>query len=146
MSLIIAAAVVTMALEGGAAGSAQSTGGVVSVAPSASLSAGSAREWLGLVDTHQWARSWDTAGGEFKSHISSPDWELKVRPVRVPLGAVSARALASVAKETALPGAPPGQYEILQFATSFANKPNSVETVTLVHEPEGWKVIGYFIK
>jgi len=66
--------------------------------------------------------------------------------VRQPLGAVTSRVLQSVIKATALPGVPDGQYEILQFATSFTQKAQAIETVTLAREGSAWKVDGYFIK
>ena len=65
---------------------------------------------------------------------------------REPLGAVSSRALKSVIKTSSLPGAPDGEYELLQFQTSFAQKSDASETLVLVREPSGWKVLGYFIQ
>ena len=54
--------------------------------------------------------------------------------------------LQGVTKATSLPGAPDGKYEILRFATSFRLEPDAIETVTLAHEPSGWKVDGYFVR
>ena len=35
----------------------------------------------------------------------------------------------------------------MQFATSFANKKNAVETVTFMREKDGiWRAAGYYIK
>jgi hypothetical protein len=46
-----------------------------------------------------------------------------------------------------LPGAPDGQYVVIQFETSFENKHNAVETVTPMLEPNGqWRVSGYYIR
>jgi hypothetical protein len=48
---------------------------------------------------------------------------------------------------TSLPGAPDGRYVIIQFNTSFANRPSSVETLTFIMVTNGsWKASGYFIK
>jgi hypothetical protein len=48
---------------------------------------------------------------------------------------------------TELPGAPDGQYVVMQFETSFANKKSAIETVTFMLEKDGqWKSAGYFIK
>jgi len=45
-----------------------------------------------------------------------------------------------------IPGAPDGDYALLEFRTSFAKKTNSRETVTLEREADDtWRVIGYFI-
>jgi hypothetical protein len=48
---------------------------------------------------------------------------------------------------TTLPGAPDGEYVVIQYQTSFANKKASVETVTPMREKDGrWRVSGYFIR
>ena len=69
-----------------------------------------------------------------------------VQPIRQPLGGVSSRTIQSTTKATSLPGAPAGDYEVIQFLTNFANKPGAVETVALSHEESGWRVSGYFIR
>ncbi len=46
-----------------------------------------------------------------------------------------------------LPGAPDGQYVVIQYDTEFENKKSAVETITPMLEKDGtWKVSGYFIK
>jgi hypothetical protein len=46
-----------------------------------------------------------------------------------------------------LPGAPDGQYVIIQFETSFENKQNAVETVTPMLDTDSqWRISGYYIK
>ncbi|MFN3523800.1 MAG: DUF4019 domain-containing protein [Phenylobacterium sp.] len=146
MSLIIAAAVASFALQDGQKILVQSPEQIASAAPNSSLGAASARAWLALVDGNQWEKSWSAAGTVFKSQISAADWATAIQPVRGPLGAVSSRTLTSVLKATQLPGVPQGQYEVLQFTTNFEDKPGVIETVTLVREPAGWKVVGYFVK
>jgi len=51
-----------------------------------------------------------------------------------------------VVKTNTLPGAPAGEYEVIQFQTVFAKRRDAVETVVVAHEGSGWKVNGYFIK
>ena len=47
-----------------------------------------------------------------------------------------------------LPGAPTGDYVVVQYTTRFANGPAAVvETVTAMREPDGaWKAAGYFVR
>jgi hypothetical protein len=67
--------------------------------------------------------------------------------VRQPLGDVVSRELTSTEHTTTLPGAPDGEYVVIQFATEFENKASAVETVTPMMDPDGsWRVSGYFIK
>ena len=99
-----------------------------------------------LVDAKRWNDSWAAAGTLFKSQMPQPRWASTIAPVREPLGAVSSRALKDVTTSKSLPGAPDGEYEVVQFQTSFAHKPEATETVVLAHEAAGWKVDGYFIR
>jgi len=67
--------------------------------------------------------------------------------VRKPLGKVLSRKVINSTYTTLLPGAPDGQYVVIQFETSFENKHNAVETVTPMLEPNGqWRVSGYYIR
>ncbi len=148
MSLIIAAGLLSFALQG-AGDTPPAVARLIPAAalsPSASESAGAARAWLALVDGQQWDQSWSTAGAVFKSQVAQARWASLVQPLRQQYGPVASRVLQSVVKANALPGAPAGQYEILQFATNFAQKPDAIETVILAHESSGWRVVGYFIK
>ena len=49
--------------------------------------------------------------------------------------------------KTSLPGAPDGEYVVIQFDTSFENKKAAIETVTPMMDQDGtWRVSGYYIK
>ena len=113
MSLIIAVALISSVLQGGGKAPPLAPTRIVStaVSPSASESAGSAREWLALLDAQHWDESWRATGALFRSHVSLALWTSKVQSARQPLGPVSSRALQNVTKATSLPGAPDGQYE-----------------------------------
>ena len=105
-----------------------------------------ASSWIHLVDTQHWDDSWADAGTLFRSQMPQPRWASTIAPIREPLGAVSSRVVKGITKSKSLPGAPDGDYEIVQFQTSFANKVAATETVVVSHEASGWKVDGYFIR
>ena len=66
---------------------------------------------------------------------------------RKPLGSLVSRKLSNERSTKSLPGAPDGNYVVMQFDTSFSNKKSAVETVTFVQEKDGkWKAAGYYIK
>ena len=117
----------------------------VAAAPVPATSEPAATGWIALVDQQRWDDSWGAAGTLFKSQIGQAQWVSAVRGVRAPLGPVVSRSLEGVTKACSLPGAPDGEYEVLQFRTSFANKKDAVETIVLAHEPSGWRVNGYFV-
>lgn len=70
-----------------------------------------------------------------------------VSVARKPLGAVLSRTFKLAKYSTSLPGAPDGQYVVIQYDTSFENKKSAVETITPMLDRDGqWRVSGYFIK
>ena len=107
----------------------------------------SAEQWLALVDAGKYAESWKTAAGYFQTAVSQDQWEHSIVAVRKPLGDLVSRKLKSAKYTKSLPGAPDGEYVVLQFDTSFTNKKEAVETVTPMLDKDGkWKVSGYYIK
>jgi hypothetical protein len=106
-----------------------------------------AMHWLALVDQGNYGKSWETAAGYFKGAVTEKHWEQALTAVRSPLGKVISRKLKSKQYATSLPGAPDGEYVVIQFETSFEKKESSVETITPMKEKDGtWRVSGYFIK
>ena len=74
-------------------------------------------------------------------------WEGALKQVRDPLGAISSRTLLGAQYQTELPGAPKGEYEVIQFRVELANKSAVIETVTSMIDKDGkWRVGGYFIR
>ena len=110
------------------------------------LGAGAGRQWAQLLDGQRWDEAWGAAGTIFKAQSSQAGWPSIIQPVRQPLGPVTSRVFHGVKKAGSLPGAPSGDYEIIEFATNFANKPGAIETVVLAREGSAWKVNGYFIR
>ncbi|MBM4320898.1 MAG: DUF4019 domain-containing protein, partial [Deltaproteobacteria bacterium] len=54
--------------------------------------------------------------------------------------------LKSARYQTSLPGAPDGEYVVIQFESSFENKRSAIETITPMLDSGKWRVSGYFIK
>jgi hypothetical protein len=103
--------------------------------------------WLAVVDKADYAGSYDQAASLFKQHVTKEEWAHMVKPVREPLGRVVSRKVQSAQYTTSLPGAPDGQYVVIQYDTSFENKKSAVETVVPMLDKDGqWRVSGYTIK
>jgi hypothetical protein len=106
-----------------------------------------AESWLALVDSGKYAQSWDEAAQFFKSAVSKDQWQQMLRAARDPLGKLVSRKLKSADYKTSLPGAPDGQYVVIQYESSFEHKQSAVETVTPMLDKDGkWRVSGYYIK
>lgn len=108
---------------------------------------GIVREWVDLIDREQFAESWEQAASYFKQSISQEQWEQSIQIVRMPLGECLSRELISCEYHDSLPGAPDGQYVVIQYKTSFENKKVAVETITpMLDDDDVWRVSGYYLK
>lgn len=106
-----------------------------------------ARRWLALVDAGHYAHSWAEAAPIFKQAVFETQWESALKAVRTPLGQLESRELLDAKFTTTLPGAPDGEYVVIQFKTRFAKKAEAIETVTPMKDEQGvWQVSGYFVK
>ena len=107
----------------------------------------SAEKWLSIVDNGNYSESWQEASEYFKQAVKQDQWEQAVQSVRKPLGKLVSRKLKSASYTTSLPGAPDGEYVVIQFDTSFENRKSGIETVTPMTDKDGiWRVSGYYIK
>jgi len=106
-----------------------------------------AQGWLGQVDAAEYAQSWDAAAGYFRDRIPQSQWVARVSAVRDPLGKLKRRQQSSLRFRRSLPGAPDGEYVIIQYDSSFEHKAAATETVTPMKDADGrWRVSGYYIK
>ncbi|MDH5203677.1 MAG: DUF4019 domain-containing protein [Nitrospirota bacterium] len=105
------------------------------------------KAWLKLVDEGKYAESWNKAAQYFKNAVNKEQWKASLEAVRTPLGKVLSRKLKSKQYTKTLPGAPDGEYVVIQYETSFKNKQQAIETITPMLDKNGkWKVSGYYIK
>jgi hypothetical protein len=106
-----------------------------------------AENWIAMIDKGEYAESWKEAAEYFKTAVSQNQWVNSLQAVRKPLGKLNSRIVKSETYKTSLPGAPDGEYVVIQFTTSFENKKSAIETVTPMKDKDGkWRVSGYFIK
>lgn len=101
-----------------------------------------AREWLALVDAGDWNASWTATGEQFRLLNTVERWAAVSQSVRTPLGQLVNRELNS---EEYIP-APPYGYHVVKFRTSYANRIDAIETLSLVWEADNWRVVGYTIE
>jgi len=105
-----------------------------------------AEAWLKLVDDAQYGKAWDEAAAFLKGAAKKADFEAAVAKVRTALGKVKSRTFKSSTPTKTLPGAPAGDYVVIQFDL-VAEKGAAVETITPMKEKDGsWRVSGYFVK
>jgi DNA-binding CsgD family transcriptional regulator len=130
-----------LALLALAAPAEQAATSAAPAAVSETAGAEAAWTWLQLVDASNWQASYAATASSFRAANTVANWEGASQTARVPLGAVRARVLES----DVLAPTPPAGNRVVRFKTVFANKADAVETLALVYEDGGWKVVGYFI-
>ena len=106
-----------------------------------------AESWLKLLDDGDYMACYQQASQIVKDHLSQDAFVQQFSATRKILGAVVSRNLKVAQYATSLPGAPDGQYVVIEYDTSFANKKSATETVTPMLDKDGqWRVSGYYIK
>lgn len=102
--------------------------------------------WLENIDAGKYSLSWKESAPLFQSRVSRHEWIKTLSQVRAPLGYVVSREVGSAIEHHSLPGVPDGEYIVITFKSSFAEKQSALETVTLSKANNDWQVVGYFIK
>ena len=106
-----------------------------------------AAAWLAQIDAGQYPASWTGSASAFRAAVSQDQWVQAAQQVRAPLGAVKTRTVKNAQFTRTLPNAPQGEYVLIQYDTTFANKAGAVETITPMRDTDGsWKVSGYLIR
>lgn len=104
--------------------------------------------WVKFIDDGRYDVAYSEMAPIVKESVSLQDWMLGLAEVRKPLGKVVERTLKSAFFTTELPGAPSGEYVVVQFRTKFEGREDRVlETITpMLVEGVGWKVSGFYLK
>lgn len=107
-------------------------------------SAAAANSWLQLVDQGKYGESWDAGSLTFQLTISRNEWMKALDLARRPLGSVNSRELLRQDPAQNPKDLPKGDYIVVYYKTSFANKPNAHERVILQKQNNGqWKMLTY---
>ena len=106
-----------------------------------------ASDWLTQVDAGNYTGTWQSSAAYFRAAVPQEQWVSSLNAFRSPMGAKASREVKSARLVTTLPGAPDGQYVLIEYRSAFANKKEAVETATVMMETGGvWRVSGYFIR
>ncbi len=100
-----------------------------------------ARAWLALLDAAEWVRSWEGTTRSFQAANSAERWAEVAARTQRPLGSIQRHELAS---DEFVP-APPMGYQLVKFRSHYANKAETLVTLTLEREGGSWKVSGIML-
>jgi len=107
----------------------------------------SAQQWLSLLFSNDLAASHREASELFKTQVTADQWAQQVQQMQQQLGGVVSRKLAAAKYLNELPGAPPGNYVVLVFQTSFQKRKSAIETLTQHQDAQGyWRAAMYQVQ
>jgi len=103
--------------------------------------------FLGYLDHGRFADSYAYTGMLIRTQLDRDGFATQIEKTRVGTGALQSRDLIDASYATTVPGAPAGQYVVLNYRSSFGNRADeAVETLTLAFANGYWRVSGYYIK
>jgi hypothetical protein len=102
--------------------------------------------FLGYLDHGRFANSYAYTGMLIRAQLDRDAYTRQLEKARAGVGALLSRELMDASYTTTMPGAPEGQYVVLDYGASFANRQQAVEKVTLAFAKGYWRVSGYYIK
>jgi Protein of unknown function (DUF4019) len=104
-------------------------------------------KWLALLDAGKTGAAWDSGSPYLKSVVTRTKWIDGITDARKPFGKFVKRTPTKFARSHSMPGAPEGDYSIIEFDTEFENGKRAQEQIIwMLGEREVWSVSGYFIR
>jgi hypothetical protein len=105
------------------------------------------KKWLELLDADKSGVAWDSASKQLQSVVKREAFIADVRNARKPLGKLESRSAVKFARAHQLPGAPAGDYTIIEFEATYAGgKHLSEQVIWTIEEGDVWRVAGYFYR
>jgi hypothetical protein len=105
-----------------------------------------AAQFLFLVDTEEYARSWEESSATLQALLTKDAWDTQISELRSFLGPIIERVHQNTSYTDSASDAPPGEYVIMTFISKFELRERVTETITLMlGDNDQWRVVGYFI-
>ena len=113
----------------------------------AEQSAFAAAQFLFLVDTEEYAKSWEISSANLKKMLNQEAWNEQIVKIRSFLGPIVERIHQDISYTDSSDDVPDGEYVIMTFISQFAFKERVTETITLMlGDNQQWQVVGYFLR
>jgi hypothetical protein len=113
----------------------------------AEKSVSAAAHFLFLVDTEEYAKSWEVSSGILKKMLTVQAWNEQIARIRFLLGPVIERIHHDIAYTDSASDVPTGEYVVMTFISKFKLRERVIETITLMlGENDQWQVVGYFLR
>lgn len=116
--------------------------------PKLSAKAGrqTAEAWLQGVDAGAYSDSWDGLAPLLQQQQARGAWADTLSAMRMDRTKIVQRLIIGARFSRSLPEAPPGEYVVVQYETTFEGGETMTETVVPMRTPSGWRIAGYFLR
>ena len=105
-----------------------------------------ASEFLYLVDTEEYTKSWEVTSDTLKNMLSQEVWNKKIAQLRSFLGPIVERIQQDITYTNSSSDVPEGEYVVMTFISSFEFRERVIEKLTLMlGENDRWEVVGYHL-
>ena len=105
-----------------------------------------AAHFLFLVDTEDYAKSWEVSSETLKKMLTQEAWNEQITKIRTFLGPIIERVQHDISYTDSASDVPPGEYVIMTFISRFELRERVTETITLLlGDNDQWRVVGYFL-
>ena len=105
-----------------------------------------ASQFLFLVDTEEYAKSWDVSSATLKKMLTQETWRERIAKIRTSVGQIVERYQHKITYTDTASDVSSGKYVIVTFLSKFELRDRVTETVTLhLDDNDQWQVVGYFI-
>ena len=104
-------------------------------------------KWLALIDAGKAGDAWDLSSKQLKSAVTRAKFVDGIRDARKSLGKLEGRTPERFARSHQLPGAPDGDYVIIQYTARFPKgKQLQEQLVWTIEDCDVWRVAGYYYR
>ena len=106
-----------------------------------------AAEFLYLVDTEEYAKSWEVTSATLKKMLTKTAWTDEIDRLRSYLGPIVERIHHDITYTDSADDVPEGEYVVMTFISKFQLSERVLEKLTLMlGDNDQWQVVGYFLK
>jgi hypothetical protein len=106
-----------------------------------------AAQFLFLVDTEEYSKSWEISSHILQKMLTQDAWNEQITKIRNFLGPIVERMYHDISYTDTASDVPEGEYVILTYISKFKLRERVIETITLMlNDNNQWQVVGYFLR
>jgi Protein of unknown function (DUF4019) len=104
-------------------------------------------KWLALIDAGKAGDAWDLSSKQLKSAVTRAKFVDGMRDARKSLGKLEGRTAERFARSHQMPGAPDGDYVIIEYTARFPQgRKLQEQLVWTIEDGDIWRVAGYYYR